>query len=261
MGVAFCCHSLFMGVYFCTLQYLHTRSYCVTFAPMKTEQVIKLPTGRNYVAYYRVSTARQGVSGLGLDAQKSCIECAVGSGNVLAEFTDIESGRKRDRVQLQQALKMCRETGAELIIAKLDRLARDVRFIFELRESGVQFFACDLPDFNTLTLGMFATFAQYEREKISERTKAALKAKKAREKGAWWGVSNLTEEAREKAHEAVRVKAKSNPNNVRARAFIKQATRGGKVSLRALAEQLNNAGFTTSQDKKFTAVQVSRLMK
>jgi DNA invertase Pin-like site-specific DNA recombinase len=214
-----------------------------------------------YVAYYRVSTARQGVSGLGLEAQKTCIDSAISQGKLLAEFTDIESGKKRNRVQLQAALKMCREVGAVLIIAKLDRLARDVRFIFELRESGVDFFACDLPDFNTLTLGMFATFAQYEREKISERTKAALQAKKLRDGGEWWGVSNLTRDARKKAHNAVRVKAESNPNNVRARAFIGQAMRGRKVSLRVIAEQLNNAGFVTSEGKKFTAMQVSRLIK
>jgi DNA invertase Pin-like site-specific DNA recombinase len=213
-----------------------------------------------YVAYYRVSTTRQGVSGLGLEAQKSCIERVTDNGQLLASFTDIESGKKRNRAELHQALKMCREKGAVLIIAKLDRLARDVQFIFELRNSGVEFFACDLPDFNTLTLGMFATFAQYEREKISERTKDALQAKKMRD-GEWWGVSNLTTEAREKAQNTVRVKAKENPNNVRARAFIAQATRGGKVSLRKIADQLNEGGFKTAMGHKFTAVQVSRLMQ
>ena len=235
---------------------------------MKQKGSVKVNAGdvvisgcKKYVAYYRVSTARQGVSGLGLEAQKSCMETVISQGKMVAEFTDIESGKKRNRVQLQAALKMCREVGACLIIAKLDRLARDVKFIFELRESGVEFFACDLPDFNTLTLGTFATFAQYEREKISERTKAALQAKKVRDGGAWWGVSNLTSDARLKAHDAVRVKAESNPNNVRARAFIGQAMRGRKVSLRVIAEQLNNAGFVTSKGKKFNAVQVSRLMK
>ena len=215
---------------------------------------------RNYVAYYRVSTARQGVSGLGLEAQKTCIDSAISQGTLLAEFTDIESGKKRNRAQLQAALKMCRETGATLIIAKLDRLSRDVKFIFELRDSGVDFFACDLPDFNTLTLGMFATFAQYEREKISERTKAAFKAKKLRGDKEW-RETNLTNELRLSGSIVASENAKINPNNVRARAFIEQLTRGRKMSLREIADQLNSAGFATSKGKKFTQVQVSRLMK
>lgn len=215
-----------------------------------------------FVAYYRVSTKKQGQSGLGLDAQRTCIECVTGDGEVIGSFTDIESGKKRNRVELHKAIELCKASGATLIIYQLDRLARDVRFIFELRESGVQFMACDLPDFNTLTLGMFASFAQYEREKIAERTKAALAAKKKRDGGEWWGVSNLNEAARGKAYARNTAKARSNENNTRAIGFINVIRKANpKVSLRGIASELNSSGFKTSQGKVFTAVQVARLIE
>jgi len=224
--------------------------------------IVTLPKTDKYVAYYRVSTARQGVSGLGLDAQKTCIDAAVASGSVIAEFTDVASGRSKTRTELNKAIAMCKEQRATLIISKLDRLARDVQFIFELRNSGVNFIACDMPDLTTLSLGIYATFAQNERERISLQTKAALQAKKARD--GWWGngsKENLTDEARDKAYAAITTKAQLNENNKRAAAFIRAATRGGKVSLRKIADQLNEGGFKTAMGHKFTAVQVSRLMQ
>lgn len=127
------------------------------------------------IGYIRVSTQKQGQSGLGLEAQKAAIEAWANAHNLKTVFvTEIESGKIKSRPGLAKAIEMARQSKAVLVVAKLDRLARDVRFLFDLRDSGVNFVALDLPEINTLTLGIFATFAQYERERISERTKAAL---------------------------------------------------------------------------------------
>lgn len=220
-----------------------------------------------YVAYYRVSTKAQGVSGLGLDAQNECVVCRVEAqgGQLIGEFTDVESGKNDQRPQLEAALELAKKHKATLIIAKLDRLSRSVAFIMKLRDSGVKFEACDLPDFNTLTVGMFATFAQYEREKIAERTKAALAAKKAKE-GKWWGVLNSNDEGRAKAYETNARKAVENVNNRRAIKVIeysiyKAKEAGVRPSLRFIAEILNQSGHVTSQGGAFTAMQVSRIIK
>lgn len=128
-----------------------------------------------YVAYLRVSTDKQGSSGLGLQAQETAISAFLKSGDeVIASYKDIESGKKSDRPQLMAALEHCKKEGATLLIAKLDRLSRNVAFIFNLRDSGVDFVCCDMPDANTMTIGILALFAQHEREMISKRTKEAL---------------------------------------------------------------------------------------
>jgi DNA invertase Pin-like site-specific DNA recombinase len=134
------------------------------------------------VAYERVSTARQGKSGLGLEAQRKAIEdyAATKGGTILARFTEVESGRKNDRPELEKALQLARITGATLVIAKLDRLSRNAAFLLTLRDAGVSFVACDMPEANDLTVGIMALVAQQEREAISRRTKEALAAAKAR---------------------------------------------------------------------------------
>ena len=134
------------------------------------------------VAYYRVSTQRQGTSGLGLDAQREAVRALLaGKGwPPVAEFTEIESGRKNDRPQLAAALSARRLYGAVLVIAKLDRLARNAAFLLSLRNAGVEFVACDMPEANRLTVGIMALVAEHEAEAISARTKAALHAAKAR---------------------------------------------------------------------------------
>jgi DNA invertase Pin-like site-specific DNA recombinase len=140
------------------------------------------PNNGNFVAYYRVSTQRQGRSGLGLEAQQKAVRDHLNGGNwrIVAEFTEIESGQRPGRPQLAAALKACRAVGATLIIAKLDRLARNVHFVSGLMESGVEFTAVDFPQANRLTVHILAAVAEHEAKMISERTKAALAAAKRR---------------------------------------------------------------------------------
>ena len=134
-----------------------------------------------FIAYYRVSTDKQGVSGLGMDAQREAVTSYVRSrGSIVAEFTEVESGRKSERPQLLAALAECRRRKAVLVIAKLDRLARNVHFISGLMNSDVEFVAVDNPTASRLTIHILAAVAEHEREMISERTKAALAAAKAR---------------------------------------------------------------------------------
>ena len=136
----------------------------------------------NFVAYYRVSTGRQGKSGLGLEAQRAAVREHLNGGTwqVVAEFTEIESGKNADRPKLAAALKECRLRRAKLIIAKLDRLARNVAFVSNLMESGVEFEAVDFPQANRLTIHIMAAIAEHEAKMISDRTKAALAAAKRR---------------------------------------------------------------------------------
>lgn len=162
-----------------------------------------------FVSYLRVSTARQGRSGLGLEAQREAVRAYVEgrAGTIIApEYLETESGKRNDRPQLQAALGRCRATGATLVVAKLDRLSRNAAFLLTLRDSGVPFVAADMPEANTLTIGILAVVAQAEREAISSRTKAALAAAKTRgvKLGNPNGRSNLkpgngTEAAREAA--------------------------------------------------------------
>lgn len=139
-----------------------------------------MPT--KYVAYYRVSTARQGMSGLGLEAQQRAVAgyMAGSTGAVVAEFQEIESGGRNDRPELAKAIKHCKLTGAKLLIATLSRLSRDAHFLLGLKNEGVDFVACDMPHANRMTVGIMALVAEDEREAVSRRTVAALASIKAR---------------------------------------------------------------------------------
>ena len=135
-----------------------------------------------FVAYFRVSTDRQGKSGLGLEAQREAVLAYLdgGSWQLVGEFTEVESGKRSDRPQLAAALVACKKHKAKLVIAKLDRLSRNLAFIATLMDSGVEFVAVDNPHANKLTVHILAAVAQHEREMIAQRTKDALAAAKAR---------------------------------------------------------------------------------
>lgn len=212
-----------------------------------------------FVAYYRVSTAKQGQSGLGLEAQRASVAGYIKDGKLLAEHVEVESGKRDDRPELARAIESARREGATLIIAKLDRLSRSVAFIFKLRDAGVRFLCVDMPEANTLTIGLLAALAQHERELISERTKAALKAKKAR--GCVLGTPrNLTRAATIKAAEARRRYALEDPANRRATELVLLYRNSG-LSFRAIAGKLNTNGHSTRRSKSFTACTIARLLK
>jgi DNA invertase Pin-like site-specific DNA recombinase len=212
----------------------------------------------HFIAYYRVSTAGQGKSGLGLEAQRTAVTHFLKPGQIIIqEFIEVETGKKNNRGILHEALVYTKQEQGTLIIAKLDRLARNAAFIFTLRDSGVNFLCADMPEANTLTIGIFATLAQYERELISERTKKALAEK--RKQGTILGTPrNLTSAAGLKGAAAMKEKAKLNENNRRASAMINILRTAGN-SWSKVAGQLNSAGFTTSTGKRFQIIQVQRL--
>ena len=215
-----------------------------------------------YVSYLRVSTQKQGYSGLGLEAQKEIIKNFLHDKTPIAEFTEIESGRKTDRPKLKEALTQCRTTGATLIVAKLDRLARNVSFLSKLLESDVEIVSCDFPQANKMVLHILAAISQYEAELTAQRTKAALQAKKAR--GAKLGnpehLMNKHKQAIANSNKTNSEKAKKNPNNKRAVAFLKVMISQGK-SLTEMTDILNSEGFVTAQGCKFVPATVRRLIK
>ncbi|NVO85433.1 recombinase family protein [Hymenobacter terrestris] len=212
-----------------------------------------------YVAYFRVSTARQGQSGLGLEAQQAAVLRFLPAEAVrVADFVEVESGRKSARPQLAAAIALAQREGAVLLVAKLDRLARSVAFLATLMESRVRFQAVDLPAADEFTLHILAAVAQKEAAAISSRTRDALAAKKAR--GFALGTpANLTAAARAKGLAARQANARANVHNRQAAqlATLLQAT--GK-SLRAIAEQLNQSGYSTRRGKAFHPMGVQRLL-
>lgn len=217
-----------------------------------------------YVAYLRVSTQKQGYSGLGLEAQKEIIQKYLSHKNPIAEYIEIESGRKTDRgrPKLKEALELCRKTGANLIVAKLDRLARNVAFLSQLLESDVDIVFCDFPQANKIVLHILAAISQYEAELVATRTRQALAAKKAQ--GYTLGnpehLMDKLDEAVAKSVETNKRKAEENPNNKRAAAMLKVLAKEGKT-LQEMADYLNEQGFTTSKGFKFTRSSVHVLLK
>jgi DNA invertase Pin-like site-specific DNA recombinase len=209
-----------------------------------------MATGK-FVSYIRVSTAKQGASGLGMEAQKEAISRYLngGSWELLSEFVEVESGKKADRPELTKALQHCQMTGATLVIAKLDRLSRDLHFISSLQKAGIEFTACDMPSANKFTVHIFAALAEHEREMISQRTKAALAALKAR--GVKLGKpENLTKAAADKgaamASEARTVKADEFAAQV---APLIAGYRDQGMSLNGIAAKLNADSILTARGK------------
>ena len=215
-----------------------------------------------YVAYLRVSTQKQGFSGLGLEAQREIIHNYLHNTNPIAEFVEVESGRKSDRPKLKEALALCRKDGATLIVAKLDRLARSVSFLSGLLESDVEIVFCDFPQANKMVLHIISAISQYEAELIAARTKASLQAKKSR--GFKLGnPEHLLEKHKQAIQNSIKTckaKADSNPNNKRAVAMLRTLVKENH-SYKEMAEILNNEGFVSSKGCTFTKSTVYKLIK
>lgn len=217
-----------------------------------------------FVAYLRVSTEKQGYSGLGLLAQREIIQNYLRDTNPIAEYVEVESDRKTDkgRPKLKEALEQCRKHDAKLIVAKLDRLARNVAFLSQLLESDVDIVFCDFPQANKMVLHILAAISQYEAELIATRTKQALAAKKQR--GFTLGnpehLMDSLDTAIAKAAETNKRKAEENPNNKRATAMLKVLAKEGRT-LQEMADYLNHEGFTTSRGCKFSRSSVRVLLQ
>ena len=212
----------------------------------------------DYIAYFRVSTAEQGRSGLGLEAQREAVEtfAARTGAEIVGEFVEVESGKRHEnRPQLVKAMTACRKQGATLLIAKLDRLARNVAFVAGLMESGVPFKASDMPDADPFRLHIEAAIAEEERRKISQRTKAALAAAKAR--GVKLGTAGNAETAR-RASLANQQRARRHADNVRP--VVEQIRAAGVTSLRGIAEALNARGVATARGGEWHAMTVRRAL-
>jgi DNA invertase Pin-like site-specific DNA recombinase len=221
-----------------------------------------------FVAYYRVSTARQGASGLGLEAQKRAVASYLNGGawTLVEEFTEIKSAKGEvERPKLVEAMQLCKLTGARLIIAKLDRLSRDVEFLARLQKSSVKFVALDCPEANELTVHIMAAMAQYERQRISERTKAALEAAKRR--GVKLGpqpegvaaIIRHGKRGRALALEAKARKADAFAQDVAP--IIEALVAEGVSSTPALASALNARGIRSARGCEWTPAGVGRVRK
>lgn len=213
---------------------------------------------KEYVSYIRVSTQKQGVSGLGLQSQVETVNKYISNnGVVIAEFKEIESGKNNKRPELLKALELCKRTKATLVVAKLDRLSRNASFTIALRDSNINFVCCDMPDANNFTIGLFSLLAEQERQFISSRTKNALQSKK--NNGFKLGSpKNLTDLSRKKSLETRQEKAINNSNNKRAFALI-ESDRKQNLSYNQIAKKLNDSDFKTSKGGIFTAMQVKRI--
>jgi DNA invertase Pin-like site-specific DNA recombinase len=207
---------------------------------------------QSLVAYYRVSTEQQSQSGLGLAAQRKAVTDYLKdrSWKIIEEFTEVESGRKSDRPQLEQALKLCKRKRATLIIAKLDRLARNVHFISGLMEHGVKFCAVEFPNADPFMLHVHAAMAEHERRLISARTKAGLERAKAR--GVKLGKHGATL-ARQNAAMAQEQARKLKP-------VIREIQQAGKTTTRAIMDDLNRRGYKTSRNGRWHPQTVNVLL-
>lgn len=220
-----------------------------------------------FVAYYRVSTKRQGESGLGLDGQLAAIEAHVQryGGALIGSYTEVESGRRVDRAELRKALSHAKRSRATLVVAKLDRLARNVSFLSALLDAGIDFLACDNPHANRLTIQILAVIAEDEARRCSERTKAALQAYKAR--GGKLGAHlpqcrKLTREARcrgaRRAGEVLHAMAQEAYQDISP--LLKTWHEDG-VTQQEIARKLESLGHTTRRGRRWSQSQVSRILR
>lgn len=233
-----------------------------------------------YISYLRVSTSKQGRSGLGLAAQREMVEAYVRSGDrrIVRELVEIESGRKDDRPRLAEALRLCRLHGARLLVGKLDRLSRDAAFLLNLQKSAVKFVVADTPDANELTIGVLAVVAQAERQMIADRTRQALARKRA-----WYASltdeqrqalvdagkpislggrrsTTITPEARRRGQEARSARAQARAADLGP--ILADLRKQGVVSLYGLARALSQASIPTPRGKaEWSARQVARVLE
>jgi DNA invertase Pin-like site-specific DNA recombinase len=213
-----------------------------------------------YVSYLRVSTDRQGKSGLGLEAQRKAVaDYVAGKGEILAEYVEVESGKKNDRPQLARALIEAKRAGAVLLIAKLDRLARNVAFIANLLEAGVEIAAADMPQANRFLLHVMAAVAEHEAQAISDRTRAALAAAKARGVALGWSIPGRQEEQRQAARKGADRNARAaDQHAANVLPIVRQIAAGG-ASLRGVADELNARGIKTARGGLWHAATVRNL--
>lgn len=213
----------------------------------------------NYISYYRVSTQQQGRSGLGLEAQQAAVATYLNGGqwSLIAEFTEIETGKGANaldkRPQLKSAIDACKKHKATLIIAKLDRLARNVHFVSGLLESGVDFICADMPQANKVMLQMYSVMAEWERDQISTRTKAALAA--AKERGVVLGkagATNLKRNIEERQQSAVEFALSLKP--------VIEGLKAQKLSQRAIVAELNRLNIKTMRGGQWSQVQLQRVL-
>ena len=218
-----------------------------------------------FVSYLRVSTAKQGASGLGLEAQRAAVAGFMNGGawKPLAEVVEIESGKRDDRPKLAEAMALCRLHGAVLVIAKLDRLSRDAHFLLGLQKAGVRFVAADMPEANELTIGLLAVVAQHERQMISKRTKDALAAAKVRGTKLGGMRANSTEihKAGSAAGLAAR-QAKAARRNADVLPIITALQAEGVTTFASLAYILTVRGIPTARGSAvWSSTQISRVLK
>ena len=220
-----------------------------------------MPKSR-FVSYLRVSTARQGASGLGLEAQRAAVAAHLDGGDwtLLREIVEVESGKRNDRPALAEALRLCRQQKATLVIAKLDRLARNVHFISGLMESGVEFVAVDMPSANRFVVHILAAVAEQEAEAISKRTKAALAA--AKERGTVLGGRRVSGERFREIGAAARqtFSARAAKGRAQVLPMIAEIRGQGISTLRAIAAELNERAIDAPRGGQWSAVQVQRLL-
>ena len=215
---------------------------------------------KKVVSYVRVSTIEQGISGLGLDAQRQAIQEAVKRMDLVVEveFTEIASGKDNTRKELAKAIEYCKANNTGLIVAKLDRLGRNASYLFAIRDKVKSLYIADKPNMTTLEYGFYATMAQDEGERISQRTKAALAAK--RESGYVFKghPENLSVEGRQKSIQVRKEKAMNQDYNLIAKTIIKDSL---GLTLAEIAKKLNDATLRTAKGKEYTTSTIQKLLK
>ena len=220
----------------------------------------------SFVSYLRVSTQKQGQSGLGLEAQRKAVDDYLNGGDwtVIEEVVEVESGKNNKRPKLREAIQLCKASGATLVVAKIDRLARDAAFLLNLKDAGIDFIAADMPEANRLTIGIMALVAEQEREAISKRTKEALAAAKARgvqlgayRDGIYVGGKGSKDTAKNASEaRAVLYKCRS----AEKLPMIAKVDPDSSLSLRQIAEKLNELSVPTISGKgSWSANSVRRL--